>query len=385
MWMLLSVALAAPADEESVRDGMAAHWTAAESARDAVIAGNAEFARRVARAWLDREAPDDPLLRDARDRLKGPFTQIADAKTVAEAGVGVGALAGACGACHAEARTDRSYEPPTPPKSKSAMQHHRAGAEFMWAGLIANSRPLFEAGASTLASGNLAVDGLPSGTELERTAGELEMQVQDTAARARRSKDPAEQARLYGKMLGTCATCHQLTHGGPGDAGLAKVPGDAPLVSEMHERFATLAKARAAVEKGDLEAAKAEGTALLDLPPPTGLPLRPWRPWVVDVRARAAELAEAKTVYDAAVATARVASSCGACHTAVEAGPAVPRREDLEGTPGDGADLMWLALLTESNEAWTLGAELAGRADIAETPAGDARARAFARFVTPSH
>ncbi|MEZ4319947.1 MAG: hypothetical protein R3F61_20720 [Myxococcota bacterium] len=379
MWTLLGLALAAPPDAEAVRDAMGAHWTAGEAARDAVIAGNAEYARRVATGWLEASQDEDPVLRDARARLKGPFEQIAASKTVAEAAAGVGALAGACGACHAENGVERSYEPPKPPKSSSAMQQHRAGADFMWAGLVAGSTPLFEAGASTLAGGNLARSGLPSGTELERTALELEVQVQDFAAQARRAKQGAERARLYGRMLGTCAVCHQLTHGGPQSSAAAPT-GDGVLVSEMHERFTAVSKAREAVQSGDLDGAHAQGRTLLDLPPPTGLPLRPWRPWVVDVRARAQELADAPTVYEAAVATARVASSCGACHVALGAGPTAPREDDADLV---AADVLWAALLTESDEAWTLGAKLAGRPELATVPAGDARARAFARLITP--
>jgi len=380
MWLILNFALGAPIDAESVRDGMSEHWSAAVEARDAVVAGDLAAVKTAATRWAAADKGEAQLLLDSRDRLEPRFDALVRAKDLAAAGAAVGELAAACAACHKENEVHRSYEPPKPPESTASMEHHRAGAEYMWAGLVSGSRPLFDAGAATLASGNLVRSGLPTGGEVDQAAQALEVQVQDLAARARRTDDGVERARLFGKMLGTCATCHEVTHGGPASVGIP-VQGATPLVSEMHERFAVLSAARDAVRAGDLAGAQAHGQALMSLQPPTGLPMQPWRPWVVEVRANAADLAASKSLYDAGLAVSRLAASCGGCHVAVEGGPAVPQRDALEGR--DGMELLWIGLLTESDSAWMLGAEMVGTKRLLQTPPGDARARAFARFITP--
>lgn len=376
--LLGCVAGGPPPNAEEVRDEMADHWDTAQSARDAVIAGNLDAARRLASGWGERPIGRSDTVADARKELDAPFAKLALASTLGEAGESLGDIADACGSCHVRASATRSFEPPAPPQTASAMSHHRAAADGMWAGLVAPSESLFATGAATLGSANFAPSGLPTGGPVERQALELEVAVQDLAARAARSRRPKQRARLYGQMLGNCAACHTVTGGGPEATSGPAAPIDAPLTAEMHARFAVLTQARNAVQGGDLEAARQHGENLLSFPAPTGFPTNPWRPYLVEVRTRAEALAQAPTLDDAGLAVARVAVSCGGCHASVGGGPAVPREDEVDVVASSGMDLLWLGLLTSSDETWLMGAGVVGDPDLLHKPPGEARAAAFA-------
>jgi cytochrome c2 len=221
----------------------------------------------------------------------------------------------------------------------------------MWTALVTRDGGAFETGARHIAESNLAPGGANASlsTGSEAVANTLEAEVQDLAARAARAKDWPTRARLTGTMLGTCATCHQATKGGPDATGSPDLPPGALLISEMHERYGALQQAREAIGLGDLKEARRQGDRIVTLEPPSGLPMSPWRPWVADVKARAHELAHAKRLTDAAEAAISVAEACGTCHRQVDGGPRVPDPDEV-GANWTDDDRAWLVVLAGEGE-----------------------------------
>jgi mono/diheme cytochrome c family protein len=144
-------------------------------------------------------------------------------------------------------------------------------------------------------------------------------------------------------------------------------PSQPPPTSEvrprMREHFAKGAAIRDAVIRADLEAARAPAKWLADHPQ-ADLP-ESAQPNILEMRRLAADVAAAKDLPQAARGVARLASACGACHTAIQVTPtlmaAMPRRED-ETLAGHmrkhyrAADLLYRGLVVPSEHSWNSGA-----------------------------
>jgi cytochrome c553 len=211
--------------EESNRDDMVEHAQDAVAARDAVIAGEIDGVKAAAARLKARlpmmhlpqgTAPHETAFVIAVQALEAPR----DIHVAAEA---VGNLALACGGCHAavHAQVDLDPVPAAPPVDgsvKSAMVAHRLGAVQMWNGLVQPDTAQVVAGAEVLSSSVLAPTGTPVGSKVSALATELEVRVHDLASSAARTESAEQRARSYGQLLETCASCHALLHGGPGNA-----------------------------------------------------------------------------------------------------------------------------------------------------------------------
>jgi cytochrome c553 len=145
-----------------------------------------------------------------------------------------------------------------------------------------------------------------------------------------------------------------------------QVPGQpAPSVRpRMREHFTRGAAIRDAVIRADLEAVRAPAKWLAEHPQ-EDLPLSA-QPHIGEMQRLAAEVAAASNLSQAALGLARLATACGACHTAVEATPtlmaALPRGEDTTLTGRmrkhyRAADLLYRGLVVPSTHSWDLGAE----------------------------
>lgn len=149
-------------------------------------------------------------------------------------------------------------------------------------------------------------------------------------------------------------------------AAQGQVPGQpAPTVRpRMREHFTRGAAIRDAIIRADLEAVRAPAKWLAehtqeDLPPSA-------LPHIGEMQRYAGEVAAASDLSHAALGLARLAASCGACHTAVDATPtlmaAMPKGEDdtLTGRMRKhyrAADLLYRGLVVPSTHSWNLGAE----------------------------
>jgi hypothetical protein len=93
---------------------------------------------------------------------------------------------------------------------KERMVRHAIGAEQMWEGLIIPSDHSWHDGATVLAQAPLKThleDGMAIDSGTQARIDELRALAR-TARVARSHKD---RARLYGQMIGRCASCHQDT------------------------------------------------------------------------------------------------------------------------------------------------------------------------------
>lgn len=138
---------------------------------------------------------------------------------------------------------------------------------------------------------------------------------------------------------------------------------DPALQAQMQMHFGWALTAKAAVINGDLPAASAAYAGLRDTEA-SNVP-DPWMPLMADVKAAAAEGAEAESLVEAAQAVAKVGRACGECHTATEGGPDISTAPPPQEWTAEmdmrrhawAVDLMWLGLTAPSEEIWKAGAE----------------------------
>ena len=132
----------------------------------------------------------------------------------------------------------------------------------------------------------------------------------------------------------------------------------------MREHFARGQAIRDAVIRADLAAVREPATWLAEHPQ-DDLPAAA-QSNVRDMQRLAADVAKAADLPQAARGMARLAASCGSCHTAINVTPtlmaALPRREDTT-LPGHmrkhyrAADLLYRGLVVPSEHSWNLGAD----------------------------
>ncbi|MCA9569562.1 MAG: hypothetical protein KC656_17065, partial [Myxococcales bacterium] len=228
---------------------------------------------------------------------------------------------------------------PPPPASGNAMDRHKAGAAWMWAGLVSSDDAVFQKGASLFV---FPLEGAPVPAELR-----IPVEQAQQAAGAWR-------ATAYGSLLATCASCHASV--------VTERPPDV-LAAEMHERFALLGRAREAVREGRRRDWRDAAGELGALEGPLELTEGAWAPWMDQLRRLAGRLELADDREQAAVALGRVAQHCGACHTAIGEGPHAPREDELDDHEGP-EELLWLGLLTGDDALWIRGAEASGMPGI---------------------
>lgn len=343
MWFVLAVC-AQPTDVEATRDAMAAHWSTSTALRDSVIAADLEGVKSKANSWLKAPKSDNEIARDARAVLEPHFRSLADAPDLESAAMSVGALGATCAVCHKQYKRDRSYLPPAPPKMDSTMGLHRAGSEWMWAGLVGDSEMMFRTGALTVLSSTLPNE--PVEQQSEAAALAFEARVRSVASRSKQAVTAVERGEFYGKLLTACATCHTLTDGGPEGKGLPALPSEGLLVAEMHERYLWVDRAREALEKKSLQSVREAALLVSSVPPPKGLPPIPWRPWSAEVRMHAVTLSRASTQEEASRGLADLALACGGCHAAFGGGPHVPLPDERTGSAKEAVDILWWQVLS---------------------------------------
>jgi hypothetical protein len=138
---------------------------------------------------------------------------------------------------------------------------------------------------------------------------------------------------------------------------------DTPIAEQMAEHFTKVLDARAAIIRGDLDAAKVAGQALADEEPTANIPDN-WAPHVTALRETARTLAGAQDLDAAALAVGKLGVACGSCHAAVGA---TIELADAPAPTGDdvathmlrhqwGADRLWEGLTGPADDRWSGGA-----------------------------
>lgn len=203
-------------EEAAVIREMSDHWTDAAAARDAVVQGDLAAANRAG-GKLAAGLPIEALpaeLSAYQDELATATKRVQAATNLADAGVGVGKMAQACGRCHNAAGAVLDVPDPVPPEQidgiKGEMAVHAWAAEKLWLGMIRPSDADLRDAVAVISSPGLVHDD----PKVSQAAAELDAGVHELAAAVQ--EDVSARGERYGQLLTTCATCHLLR---PGDIG----------------------------------------------------------------------------------------------------------------------------------------------------------------------
>jgi len=161
-----------------------------------------------------------------------------------------------------------------------------------------------------------------------------------------------------------------------------------PSRGQMITHFDLAVDARGYAIMGDLDAFRDAADDLAELQPADDLPAELWLQFG-PLRYEARAGGQARTLEEAAMASARIAESCGACHEANGVG--LGDRFTIGGPPPPGTTgrhmaglawasrLLWDGLIGPSDRTWSAGAEGLGELGVlpeglpADLPAGDVR------------
>lgn len=200
---------AGPSESEMVAV-MEFHYRSAIAAHDALIRGDLDSLRSRAGELITQplppNAPDSWGPFDAR--LREAAGRVASVEGLEDAGPAMAAVAEACGACHAAAGAGKIYFWPSPPdedgKVQSAMHNHQWASERLWEGVTGPFDEAWKRGAKALAEGR--VFGGEVKNELRTRDGDL----RDLGRMAVVAVGLHDRAQIYGRLLATCADCHNV-------------------------------------------------------------------------------------------------------------------------------------------------------------------------------
>lgn len=199
---------------------MRAHFDQAMQVHDAVVRGDLADAKRQAAALAQR-SPDVPMPVGA-EAFHGALTrsarQAAEASTLAEVADATATVLGTCGQCHKAMHVRATVPPASEVNVGGVVGHmlmHQRGTDALVEGLVAPSESQWVEGVRAFAAPKLEASEVPGRMRKTFDHGETDLAVlAGHMAQAHRTRDREE---LYGKVIGTCGSCHQklARHGGP--------------------------------------------------------------------------------------------------------------------------------------------------------------------------
>lgn len=198
---------------------MHGHFQHASDAREAIIRGDIEAARRDMQ-WLATHDEGHTLPEDLRDQLaemQAEAQRFDDATTLTQAGQALGRTVVGCGGCH---RMNRGFDLELPPLPEgdtvvAHMQRHQWAAVRMWEGLVTADTERFDLGANALEESALEQNALPVSEDHPERVAALAGHVHALGAEAAEADDDDARADIFGRYIATCATCHRLLGVGP--------------------------------------------------------------------------------------------------------------------------------------------------------------------------
>jgi cytochrome c553 len=207
----------APQPTTAVQPRMTDHFANVSLLYGAAAAGDLVAVRAQARLLLERETgagmpgKAQPYVEELRS-FAGLASRAPDQQSGASA---VARVAAACGSCHRA--LNRKVPPDTltgPPEGdnpvETRMTRHQWAAARLWDGLVGPSDEAWQAGASVLRDAPMFTDRLTEDVEQYAAVTKLAWQVHEVGALANTVTDQTRRADLYGTLLATCATCHDL-------------------------------------------------------------------------------------------------------------------------------------------------------------------------------
>jgi cytochrome c2 len=215
------------AESPSVPKHMAEHFTRGAKMRDAVVAGDLAALKKDAQWMAEHELTGElpatwkPKVMEMQDAAKRAL----DATNIEGAAAAVAAVAAACGSCHTALGGPKVAvgEPPAGGSGAAPhMQRHQWAAARLWDGLSGPSADAWVKGAEAMADAPLTPEALAGQQSVPKEVDTLAKDAHAIAENARGLKDPAasgpvvsERVTAYGKLLQTCASCHQMLKQGP--------------------------------------------------------------------------------------------------------------------------------------------------------------------------
>lgn len=220
----------AAAERQAFIDHMHGHLDQIGEIKSAVIAGRLEDTREPAR-WLATHEPPEGLADGWLpyvEEMQRYAARVADADDIVAAASAVSEIARSCGECHRASGLSIAFgfdeRPPQELQNLlTQMQRHLWAADRMWEGLIGPSDVAWNRGAAMLSEVKLTTADVASArAEGAASADGGEAGIDDLVRRARTMGEQGGMAAsaelrsgLYGEFLSLCASCHQLTGGGP--------------------------------------------------------------------------------------------------------------------------------------------------------------------------
>ncbi len=211
----------APAGDETVTKArMRDHDVHGAKLRDAVARADLDAAHREARALAELRPEGDlvPTWRDRLDAMNAAAARVAGARDVAGASNGLAALARTCGDCHATlgGPVDTTGEPPPEGADVALrMKRHDWAATRLWEGLVVPSDRAWRAGARVLQDAPLKPETLTPGKTPVIAVDALAESVHALGRKASVVASPTDRGAVYGELMATCGSCHELLAGGP--------------------------------------------------------------------------------------------------------------------------------------------------------------------------
>ncbi|HTL31698.1 MAG TPA: hypothetical protein VL326_01160 [Kofleriaceae bacterium] len=183
----------------------AEHLQSARDMQHAIADGRLLKARELAE-WFAHHPLAEPI--------RGAALRIAKAPDVATAGGELGDFGKACAACHvaSNAKVTFTYGPPPRELDDSVaaqMERHQWGATRLWEGLIGPSENEWLEGATVLAVNKIDVSKMARGKPNAGVVA-LGQRLQQQAREAQTLRGTNARAEFYGRMMSTCAACHQM-------------------------------------------------------------------------------------------------------------------------------------------------------------------------------
>ncbi|AMY10754.1 hypothetical protein LuPra_03995 [Luteitalea pratensis] len=191
---------------------MRAHFSDVIRAHDAVVRGDLDAARAHAQR-LAAHRPDVPFPAGwvAFSTLMGDAArEIETAPTLEVAARATAVLLTRCGECHQAQHVvpgaARHLEDAAP--ATTSMRDHQAAADLLLIALVEPSTSSWDEGVQTFSRIRLPRGDMPS-RQLRARALIGDARFAAFAAAAAEAARPPDRARVYGRVLSTCAGCHQ--------------------------------------------------------------------------------------------------------------------------------------------------------------------------------
>lgn len=194
---------------------MAEHFADSVKIKEAVIAGDLSGIRAPARRLLE-PADASPEAWRPFITANAEFARAAlAAKRLPGAAQAAAGLARTCGDCHAAMGAGPVFDLPHDTPAPAAhdvhkhMQRHQWAADRMWDALVSRSEYAWMVGAITLTDAPMERDDINVDVELPDDLFDLGGEVHALGALAVETAGWNARADVYGKILITCAGCHQ--------------------------------------------------------------------------------------------------------------------------------------------------------------------------------